>query len=95
MTVPQKNFEPSTHQKSPFLEVSILGNAVLVHSKPCIHKNSNISKPDEGMFMKFQTKDNKTYINHHINFHKYPLLHMAVPSINLNGLSVKMLNLQN
>ena len=53
ITASSQNFgKSSTHQKSPFLEVSILGNGLSVRSNPHIHKNSNISKTNEGMFMK-------------------------------------------
>ena len=53
ITASSQNFgKSSTHQKSPFLEVSILGNGLSVRSNPHIHKNSNISKIYEGMFMK-------------------------------------------
>ena len=54
-TVSPQNFGKSpTHQKSPFLEVSILGYGLSVRSHPPIHKNSNISTTNEGMFMKFE-----------------------------------------
>ena len=54
ITVSTQNFgKSSTHQKSPFLEVSIFGYGLSVRSHPHIHKNSNISKSDEGMFLKF------------------------------------------
>ena len=55
ITVSPQNFgKSSTHQKSPFLEVSILGYGLSVRSHPPIHKNSNISTTNEGMFMKFE-----------------------------------------
>ena len=54
ITVSTQNFgKSSTHQKSPFLEVSNFGYGLSVRSHPHIHKNSNISKSDEGMFLKF------------------------------------------
>ena len=53
-TVSPQNFGKSpTHQKSPFLKEPILGNGLSVYSSSHIHKNSKISKLNEGMFMKF------------------------------------------
>ena len=56
ITVSPQNFgKSSTHQKSPFLEESILGNGLSVCASPHIHKNSKISKINKGTFMKFLT----------------------------------------
>ena len=54
ITVSTQNFgKTSTHQRSPFLEASIFGYGLSVRSHPHIHKNSNIFKNDDRMFMKF------------------------------------------
>ena len=66
MVSPQNFGNSATHQKSPFLEVPILGNGLSVRSNPHVHKNSNISTTNKGMFMKFQTKADKTCIDLHI-----------------------------
>ena len=48
---PQIFAKSSTHQKTPFLEGSIMGYGLLVHSSPKVYENSNISTMDEGMFL--------------------------------------------
>ena len=88
ITVSPQNFgKSSTHRKSPFLEVSILGYGLSVRSHPPIHKNSNISTTNEGMFMKFKTSADKTCIDLHINFHKDPCMHWPTVSIHISSYS--------
>ena len=86
ITVSPQNFgKSSTHRKSPFLEVSILGYGLSVRSHPPIHKNSNFSTTNEGMFMKFDIYAIKTCIDLHINFHKDPCMHWPTVSINISA----------